>query len=389
MEWIAAEWRRLNRPSPALFRKELLRRGVDIPADQLREFFYAQQSSKQLFAPGPKYKGKIFSLGPSQKWFADILIKKKTDDKTEYWLLVQDEFSRYAWEEKIANQGQAHSGLAKIFGRAGRTPEELVTDRDPGFTSRVFQQLLRDHGVRWVPKSGQQDIATVDRLGGIMKRARAEAAAEGHNVSMGEILEGQNDRLNATTHAAPNELWTKKPDKTLFFKRMWQEASALRDTVQAQQARGEHLANVGRFRVYQMNKIIRGERRIDEPIWSREVHRVRRIDGAYVEADDGRRYLTKEVLPVRGGAAVAFAPLPRPRARALLERYKDLMVEFLRGRGGKVTVQSLGRLLNLRAPEYKQTLRALRLSTRVPFQSFAKVYPELFETDKTHIKLVQ
>ena len=61
-------WVDLNRPSPEKFRLALQRRGmVSPPVAQLRELFYKYQSSKQIFAPPPKYKGKIFSPGMDRR----------------------------------------------------------------------------------------------------------------------------------------------------------------------------------------------------------------------------------------------------------------------------------------------------------------------------------
>jgi hypothetical protein len=54
-------WVDLNRPSPEKFRLALQRKGlVSPPVAQLRELFYKYQSSKQIFAPPPKYTGRIY-----------------------------------------------------------------------------------------------------------------------------------------------------------------------------------------------------------------------------------------------------------------------------------------------------------------------------------------
>jgi hypothetical protein len=242
-----------------------------------------------------------------------------------------------------------------------------------------------------VPKSGKQDLATVDSLIGTIKRSRAEGEAEGHPVTVGDVVEGQNERANATTRVAPEELRGPKgqvdQSSRAVFDRMYDEAIALRDTVRAQRARGEHLAKVGRFRVYQQPKFF-GRRRIDEPTWSREVHRVRRIDGPYVEAGDGKRYLTKEVLPVRGESVAEPPAVPMPRARAALEHYRAKAVEFLEARGGQTHVISFGRMLQ-KVGDVRAALTTLHLSAKQPTVALARVFPDVFAIDGNVIRLLR
>ena len=108
---------------------------MDIPADELKRSFYKHQSSKQLFVAPPKYEGKIFSKGLDAKWFADIAV---IDEK--YWIVAQDEFSRYGWAEPIKEPMEAFKGFEEILARAGHAPRELVTDGDKGFT-RMWRSL--------------------------------------------------------------------------------------------------------------------------------------------------------------------------------------------------------------------------------------------------------
>ena len=94
-------WVSLNRPSPEKFRIALQKRGmVAQPVKELREEFYKYQSSKQLFAHGPSYRGKVWSPGLDRRLQTDVMVnsQKPSEYKGQKWqyaLVVVDVFSRY------------------------------------------------------------------------------------------------------------------------------------------------------------------------------------------------------------------------------------------------------------------------------------------------------
>ena len=68
-------WVKLNRPSAERFRQALVKRGMVAPSvKQIRELFLKYQSSKQLFAPPPRYTGHVYSPGLDARWQADVMI---------------------------------------------------------------------------------------------------------------------------------------------------------------------------------------------------------------------------------------------------------------------------------------------------------------------------
>ena len=62
--------------------------------------------------------------------------------------------------------------------------------------------------------------------------------------------------------------------------------------------RTNRLTDKGFFRVFVQPPRTKGWRRVGDVRWSPEVHRVERIDRELVVDEEGRRYPTKEVLPV-------------------------------------------------------------------------------------------
>ena len=141
-------WVDQNRPSPEKFRLALQRRGIRATTKDLKELFYKYQSSKHIFAPPPKYKGKIFSPGLDRRWQADVMVLPGT-----YALVVQDIFSRFAWAEHISSPMEADQGMEAILHKAGNTPDEITTDADPGFQTKAFNSLLSDKGIHHTPVS--------------------------------------------------------------------------------------------------------------------------------------------------------------------------------------------------------------------------------------------
>ena len=127
-------WINQNRPSPEKFRLALQRRGIRATAKDLKQLFYKYQSSKHIFAPPPKYKGKIFSPGLDRRWAADVMVLPGPS----YALVVQDIFSRFAWAEHISSPMEANQGMEVILHKAGRGrhPTRSVPMRTLGFRRR-------------------------------------------------------------------------------------------------------------------------------------------------------------------------------------------------------------------------------------------------------------
>jgi hypothetical protein len=217
-------------------------------------------------------------------------------------------------------------------------------------------------------KEGKQDTSVVERAIGVIKRALAEGAP-----SVAKAVEGINERGNPTLHgASPNEL--RAGDEAAVFERMWDEAEHMRDNTKAMRARGERLRAAGGFRVYREPNLP-GRRRADEPIWSRDVHRVAGIEGPYVVGDDGRKHLTKEVLPVSAESRAAPAAPLRERPRAALQRFADRAGELLR-REGSMGLSLLGKRL-AELGNLRETLRRAGEQGTTPVVSLARLFPDV------------
>ena len=73
-EQILQLYNELGRPSAAKFQLALRRRlGMRVSVADVQRTIVGLQSERQLPAPGPKYDGKIYSLGIDEKWVADVM----------------------------------------------------------------------------------------------------------------------------------------------------------------------------------------------------------------------------------------------------------------------------------------------------------------------------
>ena len=130
------------------------RRGIKATDEDLE--FVKLQVDRQLRAPPPVYRGKIFSLGLDQKWFADVMVIPPG----RHVLVVQDVFSRFLWVRRMSNQGDVVGPMRDIM--RVRRPQVLYTDADTAFRSLAFREAMHDLGVEFRVKLGRNDIATVD-----------------------------------------------------------------------------------------------------------------------------------------------------------------------------------------------------------------------------------
>ena len=367
MDRIRELWLALNRPAPAAFQRELRKRGLtgEAPRDD---------SAKQLFAPAPRYKGHVYSTGPFSKVFLDIMVLDG-----QYYLVAQEEFSRRTLVEPIDSPMDAASGLDRMILLKARPPTEVVTDADHAFQTPDFRAWLTRHGVRHVLKAGKQDLATVDRAIGVIKRAVAEHEAAGTPAGVRKVVEGMNQRgAPALLGASPNEVL--RGDKVAIFERLWDESNNMADNARQLHARARRLTEAGAFRVYQHPRFVR--RRANEPIWSRELRKVEAVDGPHVRGDDGRWHLTKEVLPVPSDSGPLLAPRPRlnPRGRRLLQRYANRAQALLRARGGTATGIAVSRAME-DVGNVRQALRLAGVSAASVAGGLARLFPDLFRAE--------
>ena len=171
-ERIAQLYKELSYPSAAKFRAALTKRGIDVPESFVKQIT-SEQGSRQLYAPPPRFTGKITATHVNDRWAADVLDfqAKATKAKTPvYVLLVQDIFSRFLFAAALSSKAEVEAAFLRIMRDSKRKPEELVTDLGSEFANASFQAMLEREGIFHIPNEAPQDLATLDRAIGELRR---------------------------------------------------------------------------------------------------------------------------------------------------------------------------------------------------------------------------
>ena len=386
-------WVKLNRPSAERFRQALVKRGmVAPPARQIRELFLKYQSSKQFFAPPPKYSGHVYSPDLDSRWQADFMIYSQPSEfKGEKWttaLIVCDIFSRYVWAELVHSPMQATEGLASILARAGKGPGSLTVDEDPGFKTAAFEKLLQDHHIVQIFRAGRNDLALVDNVIGRLKRALAVHTAETGQQDwasrLQEAVAGFNEAgAPALYGSAPEDLrgpHGQIANKDLFFDRQYEESKEMEENADQIHKRAARVEKEGAFRVYKHKE--RLGRRVFDPHWSRETYSAEDVKDAFVKDEHGDYHPTKEVLPIPKESNELPPPPAKLNAKAqgLLQRYADRAEEYLTAKEDRRDYSSnLHKVLSQGGFNIKEAVQLAGLSTKSVMASFAGAFPQKFK----------
>ena len=290
--------------------------------------------------------------------------------------------SRFAWAEHISSPMESNQGMEVILHKAGKTPDEISTDADPGFQTKAFNELLSEKGIHHTFREGRNDIATVDRLISTLKGARATHLADvGNEWNLKSAVDGYNDTSHPRLmQGAPDDL--RKPggeigNKLIYFNREVEEARNIAQNTTEIHNRAEKLEGSG-FRVYKHKEAL--GRRVGDARWGREIH-TGVVDGAFVKDESGDYHPTKEVLPVPTDSNELAEPALKlnPKVRGLLERYKDRGVAFLTAKEDKRDYSSnfYGALASV--GDVKEAMKLANLSTRYTVSTFVGVFPDVFK----------
>ena len=171
----------MSYPGAAKFQAALRKQGIKISDAAVREIV-AEQGGRQLFAPPPRFTGKVTARHIDERWVADVmdLQAKKAKSGEMFVLVVQDIFSRFLWARALTSKTQVVTAFLRLMEDTGRTPKELNTDGGSEWTSEAFKRMLFFNGdVRHRFKEGPQDLATLDRAIGILRATLVRRTAEG------------------------------------------------------------------------------------------------------------------------------------------------------------------------------------------------------------------
>ncbi len=155
---VAALYKQLSYPSAACFKAALAKRNIQVPHAFVQQLV-REQGSRQLFAPPPRFTGKVTAQHLDEQWAGDMIeFQSETTKKfvPVYVLLVQDIFSRFLFAKALRSKVEVEAAFLRLVRDTGRKPDELNTDSGTEFTNRAFQAMLEREGIRHMTKEGPQ-----------------------------------------------------------------------------------------------------------------------------------------------------------------------------------------------------------------------------------------
>ena len=102
---IAALYREMSYPGAAKFQAALRKQGIKMSDAAVRELV-AEQGGRQLFAPPPRFTGRVTARHVDERWAADLMDfqAKKAKSGEVYILVIQDIFSRFLWARALESK---------------------------------------------------------------------------------------------------------------------------------------------------------------------------------------------------------------------------------------------------------------------------------------------
>ena len=255
IERIRQVFEELNRPAKSRLATALKARGIAYTTKALDEVV-GKSTEKQLEAPAYKYKGKIASPDVNKRWSCDTIDltqypskAKGEKDPMRYIVVAQDIFTRKVFAEASPSVSPAAVGaIFERFVSQHGVPKELNTDggeeyNNPQFTA-ILKRLKILHHVK--PKASKNDIATVDRAHGTLKKA-LQIKKGNWADRLDAVVSGMNNAPHAAVaNLAPNKVEEATDTK---FQLQKQNMEKMAENAEAIKKRADALQKTGAFRV--------------------------------------------------------------------------------------------------------------------------------------------
>ena len=110
---VAALYKQLSYPSAAKFKAALAKRGIQVPDAFVRQLV-SEQGGRQLFAPPPRFTGKVVAQHMDERWAADVIdFQSKTAKRGApvFVLIVQDIFSRFLFAKALRSKAEVEAAF--------------------------------------------------------------------------------------------------------------------------------------------------------------------------------------------------------------------------------------------------------------------------------------
>ena len=114
-----------------LSERDAVQSGTGQAPDAFVKKLVNEQGSRQLFAPPPRFTGKVVAQHVDERWSSDVIdfqSKTKKKDAPIYILLVQDIFSRFLFATALRSKAEVESAFLHLLRDTKRKPEKLNSD---------------------------------------------------------------------------------------------------------------------------------------------------------------------------------------------------------------------------------------------------------------------
>ena len=381
MTTIQEVYKELNFPSKRKLALALHARRIPFTGEELEELTRTS-ATRQIFAPPPKYEGKITSARMNERWQADLanMTSKPGGSGEDHILFVMDIFTRRVWARAMKGNTALTTANAfeSILGEAGAKPVELNTDAGGEFSSSFSKMLERqgiNHRVKPTPDS-RNDIATLDSAMGTIKQSLEKEKTVQKENDFTKVLDKVIRGYNASPHShldneAPKDI---EGNLGLRFELRRDAIKENQHNVSVNSKKQNKLSKEGAFRT-----LVPGSqfKRRDQPRYSDEVHKVSSQVGNVTKDDKGQIYLSKLLLPVpatsQSTETMQFARGGSARTEAVkkqtLQPYADTLIARLQELGHSMTTAEASIFLRT-----KQGFEAAIRSVST-FGEFVRLFP--------------
>ena len=396
---MEAVFEELNYPSAVRLKRVLKDRGIPFDPKEVDKLVKGE-STRQVQAPNPLFRGKIWSTDLNDRWFADLVDftaapsdggKKTKLEPTEagekYILVVQDVFSRRIWARSLYDKQPETVAEAfdDILQKSKVKPRSLTTDGGAEFGG-IFKIFVEREGIIVHTKDKYEPnvIATLDIAIGYLKKALVRVARKGRTDDWADILQkvvdGQN-KLPNDTYLEGKAPASVPNDPAQIEKLKEKNVEYIKTNEALREARRVKLEEAGSFRVLipRAQHFSRGFK----PRWSQEVHRVANVDGHVVTDEKGEQHKTKfaqavadstnDAGPVRmerGGSEQTS----RKQRSILSDLANDVIDKFKEG--STISLARIGVFLNTRG--FRNLALEARINMKAPVKNFLNLFPQKF-----------
>ena len=381
MATVEEVYRELNYPSKRKLALALHARQIPFTGEQLEELTRTS-AMRQIFAPPPKYEGKVTSARMNERWQADLanMTSKPGGSGEDHILFVMDIFTRRVWARAMKGSTAitAANAFESILEEAGAKPVELNTDGGGEFSSS-FSKMLERQGInhrRKLTPDSRNDLATLDSAMGVIKVGIEKEKTERKENDFTKVLDKVIRGYNASPHShldneAPKDV---EANIGLRFELRRDAVKENQHNVSINTKIQNRLTNEGAFRTLVPGSQFKGR---DQPLYSNEVHNVTPQVGNVTKDKKGEIHLSKLLLPVpatsqttetmqfaRGGSARIEAA-----KKQSLQPHADALVARLQEVGRSMTTADASKFLRTK-PGFDAAIRSV--ST---FGEFVRLFP--------------